>query len=98
MVLRMFSPHILRTLTNFLAFVNFDFFRAFVWEPLKGNESIYRICKPYEVQIIFKNFKEEEIRKSTKNVGIPFILCSLANFFSIFYFYFLGNRLSTPKV
>ena len=65
-------PYILRTITNFLVFFYFDFFRASIEHAL----SVINLFKQYPSDIrsnffLKKNFKEVEIREDTKNMRIP---------------------------
>ena len=77
-------PHILRTLVNFLVFLDFVF--SEIISPLpKCNEPISTIRKPYDVPKNFKKSTEVENWKGTKNVRIPHILRTLVN---LFYFNF----------
>ena len=86
------NPHILRTLPNFLVFLEI------IWPPPTSNEPIETSSKPYEVPKIFKRFKEVKKLEGTKNVRIPHILRTLPNFLVFLDFYFFGDHLTTSYI
>ena len=72
-------------LTFFVPFLIFKYFWSIIfldiiWIPLKCNELIQIISKPYEVPISFSSIKEVENGEGMKSIRIPHILCILDKF------------------
>ena len=82
-------PDILRTLPNFLVFLEI------IWPPPTSNEPIETSSKPYEVPKIFKKFKEVKKWEGTKNVRNSHIFCTLPKFLVFWGLGFFRDHLTT---
>ena len=90
MVLRMFSPHILRTLTNFLAFVNFDFFRALFENPLRVKNLFTEYASHMRCKLFLKTSKKRRFGRVQRMWGFLSFFVALLIFLVFFIFIFWG--------
>ena len=88
------NPHILRTFSNFLVFLAFNF-SGLIRTPPKWNQPIQATSKPYDDPKNFKKSKEVENREGTNNVRNLHILRTVVNFLVFLDFDFSVFHLTT---